>query len=309
LNDSGFETPALGNGNFQSNPAGSPWTYSGSAGLADNGSAFTSGNPNAPQGNQVAFIQAVGSISQSVMFPAGMYDITLSAAQRANVQASLQTFQVLVDGNVVGTFNNLVGKSYTTLTSSNFTVTAGSHTIVFQGTDLNGGDNTVFIDQVAINSPPTSLNDSGFETPALANGAFQDNPAGSPWTFSGTAGVASNGSAFTSGNPNAPEGSQVAFLQAVGSVSQSVVFPAGTYDISFSAAQRGNVQASLQTFQVLVDGNVVGTFNNLVGASYITLTTSSFTETAGSHTILFQATDLNRGDNTVFLDQVAINAL
>ena len=67
------------------------------------------------------------------------------------MQASFQTFEVLVDGNVVGTFNNLTGTSYQTLTTPSFMVGAGIHTIKFLGTDLNGGDNTVFIDEVTIN--------------------------------------------------------------------------------------------------------------------------------------------------------------
>ena len=50
------------------------------------------------------------------------------------------TFQVLVDGMVVDTVNKLTGIAYRPLTTSSFTLTAGSHTITFQGTDLNGGD-------------------------------------------------------------------------------------------------------------------------------------------------------------------------
>src|SRR5262249_26207386 len=55
--------------------------------------------------------------------------------------------------------------------------------------------------------------DSSFETPNVGTGAYGDfayNPTGSPWTFIGGAGVAGNGSGFTSGNPNAPSGTQVA---------------------------------------------------------------------------------------------------
>ena len=300
--DPGFETPALGTGVFQYDQPGSPWTFTASAGLSGNGSAFTIDNPNAPQGNQVAFVQGTGSVSQNVTFSAGVYAISFSAAQRASDQASAQTFQVLVDGIAVGTFNNLAGTSYTPQTTSNFTVTAGSHLITFQGTDLQGGDNTVFVDQVSISV-------SDFQAPALGSGAFQYNPVGASWTYSGTSGLAGNGSAFTVNNPSAPVGNQVAFIQSLGSISQNIVFVPGTYDLSFSAAQRGNYQSSTQTFQVLVDGTVVGTFNTLTGTSYATLTTSSFTVTAGSHTIIFQGTNLNGGDNTVLIDKLAINPL
>ena len=309
LDDSGFESPAVANGAFQYNPTGGPWTYIGTAGLAANASIVTIDNGNAPQGNQVAFVQNLGSISQSIFFPSGTYAITFSAAQRANFQASAQTFQVLLDGTVIGTFNNLTGTNYTTLTTSSFTVTANSHTLVFQGTDLFTGDNTVLIDQVAVNVLPSNLNDSGFELPAIANGGFQYNPAGGPWTFSGHAGLASNGSAFTIANANAPQGSQVAFLQNLGNIGQSMTLPAGTFNITFSAAQRGSFQASAQTFQLLLDNAVIGTFNNVTGTTYTTFTTPNFTVTAGLQRIGFQGTDLHGGDNTVLLDQVAINAV
>src|SRR5262249_8924170 len=100
----------------------------------------------------------------------------------------------------------------------------------------------------------------GFEAPNVGTGpaAYQYQPSGMAWTFDSGSGVAGNGSAFTSGNPNAPEGTQVAFLQAFGSVRQSVNFAGGVYTLSFQAAQRGAFNASSQFFQVQIDGTVVG---------------------------------------------------
>jgi hypothetical protein len=145
----------------------------------------------------------------------------------------------------------------------------------------------------------------GFETPSVGTGtygAFQYDPTGSPWTFDSGSGVAGNGSGFTDGNPDAPDGTQVAFLQSYGTISQTVTFAAGTYSLSFLAAQRGNYQYSSQTFQVLIDGNVVGTFTP-DGTSYAAYTTDSFTVTAGAHTIQFVGLDPDGQDNTAFLDQ------
>ena len=79
----------------------------------------------------------------------------------------------------------------------------------------------------------------------------------------GQAGVSGNGSGFTSGNPNAPQGSQVAFLQNAGSFSQAVTLTAGSYAISFSAAQRATYQSSTQTFQLLIDGVVRVSYTHL----------------------------------------------
>ena len=131
-------------------------------------------------------------------------------------------------------------------------------------------------------------------------------PTGSPWTFSGSAGISGNNSGFTSGNPPAPQGTQVAFLQTTGSFSQTVAgWAAGSYVLTFDAAQRGNYQASHQDFQVLVDGTVVGTFTPS-GTSYQSYSTAAFTVTAGSHTIKFQGLDSAGGDNTAFVDDVAL---
>ncbi|HEX4591645.1 MAG TPA: hypothetical protein VH120_17035, partial [Gemmataceae bacterium] len=249
------------------------------------------------------FLQQNGSVSQSMTFAAGTYALSFRAAQRGNGGGN-QTFQVLVDGNVVGTFNNLTGTGFGTLSTGAFTVAAGSHTVTFQGTNLNGGDNTVLIDQVAIVSQATSLADTSFETAAVAPGGFVYGPTGTPWAFVGGAGIASNGSPFTSGNPNSPNGSQVLFLQNVGGVSQTATFPAGTYTLSLSAAARANGGGN-QRVQVLVDGNIVGTFN-VTSKAYTTLTTSSFTLAAGSHIITIQGTN-KLGDNTAFIDQVSVN--
>jgi hypothetical protein len=310
--DAGFEQPYAGPagayGSFLYDPTGTAWTYAGMAGVSANGSGFTAGNPNAPEGGQVGFLQGAGAFSQAVAgWAAGTYQISFAAAQRANVQASRQDFQVLVDGAVVGTFTP-AGTAYASYTTAAFTVTAGLHTIAFQGLDSAGGDNTAFLDNVqvaqAVSAPAVS--DAGFESPAVGSGNFQYAPSGTPWAFTGGGGISGNGSGFTAGNPNAPEGGQVGFLQGNGSFSQTVSgWAAGSYTISFEAAQRGNFQASRQDFEVLVDGNVVGTFTPS-GTSYQGYTTGVFTVAAGMHTIAFQGLDSAGGDNTAFIDQVIV---
>ena len=42
--------------------------------------------------------------------------------------------------------------------------------MTFQGTDLAGGDNAVFLDQIQIVLMQASVQDPSFETPALAAG-------------------------------------------------------------------------------------------------------------------------------------------
>jgi subtilisin family serine protease len=155
-------------------------------------------------------------------------------------------------------------------------------------------------------SQAPAVGDAGFEQVAVGDGAYQFDPTGSAWTFAGNAGVSGNDSGFTAGNPAAPEGSQVAFLQYNGSASQAVSgWAAGTYVVTFDAAQRGNWQASAQDFEVLIDGQVVGTFTP-ADTSYRSYATAAFTVSAGTHTITFQGLDSAGGDNTAFIDQVAI---
>jgi hypothetical protein len=146
----------------------SPWTFTAgpllgstmsAAGVAGNGVGyFTSGNPNAPQGTQVAFVQGAGSsFSQSINFSAGTYSLTFQAAQRG-VNGG-ETFKVLVDSQVVGSFKP-GGTSYSTFTTNNFTLSAGSHTIEFLGAGSAGGKGTALIDIVGLNTmpqPPTNL--------------------------------------------------------------------------------------------------------------------------------------------------------
>ncbi len=319
FSDPSFAIPNVGTGlsAYAYNPDGAPWTYSDHSGVAGNGSAFTAGNPSAPVGTQVAFIQTTGTLSQTVTFTADTYTISFDAAQRGNNQASSQTIEVLVDGSMVGivTPNST---SYVSYTTNAFTVTAGTHTVQFVGLNPNGGDNTAFLDNASIAtatspppSPPPSSNafsDPSFATPNVGTGfsAYQYNPAGAPWTYSTHSGVAGNGSAFTSGNPSAPQGSQVAFIQTTGTISQTVTFTDSTFTISFEAAQRANNQASSQTFAVEVDGTVVGTFTPS-GTSYALYTTSVFTVTAGTHTVAFVGLDPSGGDNTAFLDDVSVD--
>ena len=311
LADPGFETPSVGTGTygaFQYQPAGSPWTFNSGAGVAGNGSGFTDGNPSAPQGSQVAFLQGYGTASQPVTFTAGTYSLSFLAAQRGNYQYSSQTIQVLVDGNVVGTFTP-PDTNYSAFTTGSFSIaTGGPHTITLAGTDPDGQDNTAFIDAVQINQVVPVVGDAGFETVNVGSGsgAYQYDPTGSAWTFTGGAGVSANNTDFTGGNPAAPEGSQVAFLQGTdAAISQSVTFAAGTYSVGFSAAQRGNGNASSQSVQVYVDGTLVGTFTP-GGPTYTAFTTDSFTVTAGAHTVSFVAFDQDGLDNTAFIDQVQL---
>jgi hypothetical protein len=301
INDGSFEAPVLAAKTFQYSPVGSPWQFGVGSGVSSNGSVFTGGNPNAPDGSQVAFVQGGSSMSQSLYLDAGTYTLSLDAAQRAG-QKHYQEIEVLLDGAAVGTITP-TGTSYGSYQTQNFTVAAGTHSIGFVGLNPLGGDNTAFLDLVTV-TDPNSICDGSFELPALAAKTFQYSPNGSPWQFGGGTGVSSNGSVFTGGNPNAPDGSQVAFIQSNSSMSQSVYLDAGSYSLSFDAAQRAS-QKHYQQIKVLVDGAAVATITP-TGTSYGLYQTPNFLVAAGTHSVTFVGLNPLGGDNTAFLDLVAL---
>ena len=315
---------SVGAGGYQYNPTASPWTFTAKdgnagSGIAANDSGFTSGNPPAPEGTQVAFLQGPVTISQVVTaWAGGSYQITFKAAQRCTNPMSQQDFQVLVDGSVVSTFLPS-GTSYQDYTTAPFTVSPGDHTITFQGLDTVGGDNTALIDQVAV-SPvvegPPAATDRGFEQVSVGAGEFAYAPAGSPWwTFTprmGTTARESRPTAAVSGNPPPPQGTQVAFLRGARLV-QPIGHRLGPRDLPTELLRRPagtSNQASQQDFEVQVDGIVVGTFTPS-GTTYQTYTTAPFDVDPfvvgpGSHTITFLALDTAGGDNTAFIDDVTL---
>jgi YD repeat-containing protein len=106
--NAGFETPVLGNGNFQYAPSGGSWSFANGGGISGMNSPFTGAPSSAPDGVQVAFIQATGTISQSISgFQASAnYVITFSAIQRTNCcNTTGQDIGVYIDSTLVGTFH------------------------------------------------------------------------------------------------------------------------------------------------------------------------------------------------------------
>jgi hypothetical protein len=316
VSDGSFAAPALTPGAYVVAPGSSPWTYAGDAGVSSNQSDFTRGDPNAPSGSQVAFIKGAGSISQAVSLDAGVYNLSLLAAQRINYQTQPQTVEVLVDGANVGEFqpNTPIAPATTTAYSAfettNFTVTQGTHTIELLGLTPNSSDSTVFVDEVTVTPAVDSIVDGGFEQPALPLNGFAPDAIGSAWQFTGQAGIAKNGSNFVTNwttAQNAPAGSQVAYLEGVGSMSQTDFLDAGTYQLTFLAAQRQIYQSSFQEVEIFVDGVASGIVDP-VNTLYGTYSSVAFTVTTGPHTFEFLGLNPNGGDNTVFVDQVTLSS-
>jgi Matrixin len=306
--DGGFEYPYVGtgsSGDYLPEPSGTSWVWSGTAGVAGNGSAFTSGNSNAPQGTQVGYIQETGSMSQTIYVPAGTYNVNFEAADRGNY-GSLQQIEVLVDGSELDTFIPST-TSYQTYITPNITLSAGAHTLQFKGLNPLGGDNTDFIDAVAIHGGST-LTDIEFNNPSEGS-SFAYQPTGTAWSYSGPAGVAGNSSAFTAYNPPSPAGvnNDVGIIQQSGSISQNVTLAPGTYTVTLLGAQRyGN--SYNQQIQVVLDATSMGTFTP-GSTAYTSFTSSTITVTTGaSHTLYINGLNPGGGDNTAFVADVVFTS-
>ena len=155
---------------------------------------------------------------------------------------------------------------------------------------------------------PVSLAAAGFETPNIGGHVYGSSVPAGAWLFSGQSGLSDNGSGFTSGNPGAPEGSQVAFLQHSsgnsGTISQDFTASAGAYVLEFDAARRANSN-DLPKFQVVVDG-VVQAIVETPNTSYTHHTVAVQITSDGPHTLSLVSLRGNDADETTLLDNISL---
>lgn len=168
---------------------------------------------------------------------------------------------------------------------------------------LNGSPIAVALTGTGITS---TLNPS-FETPALANGASQLNPAGTSWTFT-NASLAANGNGFFSLVAAAPDGRQVAVLQRNNSrISQTMTLTT-TSVLTFRAVQgRQGLLPPNQTLQVFVDGVLKGSI--VPQASTFGTYSVNLASTAGAHLVEIRGTAaplLLLGPPTALVDNVRL---
>jgi len=163
----------------------------------------------------------------------------------------------------------------------------------------------------SLNVSKVSVGNAGFELPRQSSPPFYTvNPKSNnvDWDFTGTAGIAGSGSIYTQHNP-APLGTQVGFIENVGSIRQTVRLTAnGAYAVSFLVAQRLLDDGSLnaQTLEVRIDDTVIGAFKP-TDSNYLLFTSDAFTvKKGGKHTITITGTNLMGGDNTALIDEVTV---
>ncbi len=194
----GFESPILTNDT--TNPAGTPWTYTGVSGIAPN-STSVSGAIAATEGFQAGWIQATGAISQDLAVVDGIYSLTFLDRQRSS-QPKPQDIDVSFAGTTYGRFrapSDHWPGAYRTI--DNIEVAAGTHTLAFTGVDSFGTNAIGLIDDVHLElvslptgSPAVAGRLSGSEIRSGSSvtvnlrWAFGDN-AGSPVVFTLTPSV------------------------------------------------------------------------------------------------------------------------
>ena len=172
----------------------------------------------------------------------------------------------------------------------------------------------VTIDAAQMTIPTVAVGNPNFAAPEQTTAPYYTVNPMSPdtiWNFTGTAGIAGSGSIYTKNNP-APVGTQVAFLQDTGKISQSVTLTAGNvYAVSFSVAQQllDDGSVSNQTLQVKLGDKVIGNFstNGTSQGGYVLFTSNAFkVDTTGVYSLSIDGTNLNGGDNTALINNVQV---
>lgn len=133
------------------------WTYNPSAGIINvdypPNAWFPSGAPTGYAGSQFAFIQGGGSLTQEFDASAGASTLSWLEGSRPDLGCcnGLQTYEVILNGNSLGSFSTPNGENFTLRTLS-VTLLATDNTLVFKG--LTDRDSTAFIDQVNLSAVP-----------------------------------------------------------------------------------------------------------------------------------------------------------
>jgi len=158
LPNGNFETPNVGD--YAYAPAGSSWNWGGGSGIQRYYSSFGAYPSNDLY--QTAFIQGAGSFSQTINLPAGSYRVSFQAARRPySIPAgTYQPILVKLDGVPLGAAVMPTPDFYFNTFAFGFSIASpGPHTLSFEGTD-GSGDKTSLIDQVAISSGMSLLEDA-----------------------------------------------------------------------------------------------------------------------------------------------------
>ena len=305
ITDASFEIPVQSAAGYTYDPVLSGTTFSGGAGISANNSPW--GFAAAPDGNQVAFLQGVATISLNVsgLTPGASYNVNFWITQRTG---QLNPVAVSVNGTALGTYTP-ASNAFAPVSTPAFVASSSTETLTFSSTGGAGGDVSSGLDFISIKRSgtcPTSsaaaVTDASFETPVQSPAGYTYNPVVSGATFSGGAGISANNSPW--GFAAAPDGNQVAFLQAVATISLNVtgLTPGASYNVNFWMAQR---TGQLNPVAVSINGTALGTFTPASNA-FAPISTPAFVATSSTETLTFSSTGGPGGDVSSGLDSISI---
>ncbi len=143
-------------------------------------------------------------------------------------------------------------------TSTAFDLPAGTYSLYFAG--LCAGTSGSDWDSLVISSSGPSVGDPDFTQPDIGYPANADDrplvyqPVGSPWTFTGPAGIQANPGAYVTNQPVTNQGHQYGFLDGTfARLDQPITLTAGTYVLV--------AQASNGLFKVNINGSPVSSIS------------------------------------------------
>lgn len=175
--------------------------------------------------------------------------------------------------------------------------------------DVTTLDLTLLVADGGGTSSGTGLQDASFETHTLSSNSYVTAPTDTPWLYHGPAGVSTRGTAYYSGsNPAAPDGSNVAFLQGMGSLIETFTLSSGgTFNVSMKVAQLYPGGTYQQDFCVFMDGTEL-TDCTPTTTGFLTYTTNNITLAAGTHTLTLTGLASYGSSYVALIDQLALNA-
>ena len=190
-----------------------------------------------------------------------------------------------------------------TATCSTASLSAATHSIVgtYTGDATNNSSSSAALSQVVAGA----FANPSFEIPVLPSGGSQYNPTapGIGWTFSAKSGIQANGSTW--GAAPAPAGTQTAFIQMTGTISQTLSLNAGIHTLSFQAARRSCCASPyVQPVKVTIDGIQIGSLVSPASTSFTAFSIQFSVAASGAHTLTFSGTD--PGNKTTFIDAVTL---
>jgi RHS repeat-associated protein len=128
------------------------WVFSGAAGVSENGTCLTSGNPPTPHMTRTAFLQTGGRMAITVtgLTVSETYRIGFVMARRGNYNAHLgRTFTVTMGGQNLGVYSPMTTTWEQALTAA-VVANATSLQLVLEAGAEPGNDSMALIDDVAV---------------------------------------------------------------------------------------------------------------------------------------------------------------